>query len=575
MNLDSFTADAHIESGGTDLALTPHFLDVAVDAITASKTNPRKHFDADAMKELAESMRTHGLAQPILLRPLTVSRMDGSGRNKPSTDRFELVAGERRLRAARTLAWPTIPAIVRPLTDLQALELQVIENLQRADLHPLEEAEGYERLMKKHGFTVDDLVARVGKSKSYVYQRLKLTALSLKARKAFYAGTIDATQAVLVARIPHEKLQDLAVKEIDGQEMSYRQAAEFVQRRFMLRLADAPFKTDDAALYPQAGPCTTCPKRTGNQPELFGDVKSADVCTDPNCFDVKRNAAAKLKIEAARAVGAKVIEGKAAKDILPYEHGGIYGGYARLDHATEWIGDKNVDLAKVAKKVGIAPAIVVSPHNGEPIEVIDRDAVIRAGRAAGEIAPNARASSSRPSEEAERQKKAKIETAARMRLLRATTAAAAGQLTSLDWREIAAWIVLNCLDHDARKRLCALREWDKSWAEYGAGLALLQGHMTMMSDAELALLIFDCHLIGEVYKAPWSDGKAERLFGAAARHGLDAAALVKTAKAELGPKKKAPPAKKTVTKKASAPKAPARKRADREPAKVATTTEAT
>lgn len=562
--LDTAGGEPQIESGN-EVVSAPQLLNVDLAAIALSKTNPRKHFDAAALVELASSMETHGLAQPVLLRPQMVSRMDGSGRNKPSADRFELVAGERRLRAAKQLGWPTIPAVVRPLTDLQALELQVVENLQREDLHPLEEAEGYEQLMKRHGFTVEDLVAKVGKSKSYVYQRLKLTSLSPKARKAFYAGTIEATQAVLIARIPHAKLQDQAVKEIDGRAMSYRQAAEFVQQRFMLRLDKAPFSTSDAELFPLAGPCTTCPKRTGNQPELFGDVKSADVCTDPNCFDAKRDLARKAKLDAARAAGTKVIEGKAAKVIFPYEHGlSAQGGFARVDHATEWLGDKHVDLAKVAKKVGITPTIVVNPHNGEPIEVLERAAVIRAGRASGEIAPSAQTALSNG--EAERQKKAKIETAARMKLLQATTTAASNSLTSLDWREIATWIVLNCLDYDTIKRLCALREWDKSWGEHGPGRALLLGHITMMSDAELALLIFDCHLVGEVYRAPWSDNKGERLIAAAKRHGLDPAAQLKAAIAELTPKKKVP------AKKSAAPKAAA-KAAKKKPAASTSTAE--
>lgn len=540
--LDTTGGEPQIASG-REAGWASQLINVELAEITPSKTNPRKHFDAATLAELASSMETHGLAQPVLLRPVLL------------TNSFELVAGERRLRAAKQLGWPTIPAIVRSLTDLQALELQVVENLQREDLHPLEEAEGYEQLMKRHGFTVDDLVSKVGKSKSYVYQRLKLTALSPKARKAFYAGSIEATQAVLIARIPHAKLQDQAVKEIDGQAMSYRQAAEFVQQRFMLRLDKAPFSTADAELFPSAGPCTTCPKRTGNQPELFGDVKSADVCTDPNCFDAKRDLARKAKLDVARAAGTKVIEGKEAKDIFPYEHAyGPQGGFARLDNATEWFGDKRVDLAKIAKKVGITPTIVVNPHNGEPVEVLERAAVIRAGRAAGEIAPSTQ-TAARSNGEAERQKKAKIETAARMKLLRATTAAASGKLTSLDWREIATWIVFNCLDFDTLKRLCALREWDQSWVEHGQGRALLSGHITMMSDSELALLIFDCHLVGEVYNAAWSDNKGERLMAAAKRHGLDPAAQLKAAIAELTPKKKVP------TKKAAAPKASAKKAA--------------
>lgn len=152
---------------------TPNSL--ALEAIVASKTNPRKHFDAAALKELAESIAKHGVLQAILVRP---NGADG---------KFELVAGERRWRAAKLAQLDRIPVTVRELSDTEALELQVVENLQRTDLHPLEEAEGYESLMKcQHAdgrtYTADEIAAKVGKSRSYVYSRLKYTALCKEAR---------------------------------------------------------------------------------------------------------------------------------------------------------------------------------------------------------------------------------------------------------------------------------------------------------------------------------------------------------------------------------------------------------
>lgn len=304
---------------------------IPLAAIVPSKTNPRKNFDKVALGELEASIRKHDVIQPILVRP------NGS----PET--FELVAGERRFRAAKAAGLKDIPATVRALSDGEAIEIQVIENLQRSDLHPLEEAEGYEALMKcprpnGEPYTADEIAAKVGKSRSYIYGRLKLTALSANGRKALYAGFIDPSRALLLARIPGVQLQDKALLEIlnlksiedlePGQDedeedfrprpMSYRDAADHVQWQYTLQLKVAPFKTADAGLVPSAGACTTCPKRSGNQPELFADIESADVCTDPSCFAAKRDAHLEQLAKSAADKGKKVVSPNAR-------------GYLRLD----------------------------------------------------------------------------------------------------------------------------------------------------------------------------------------------------------------------------------------------------
>lgn len=309
---------------------------IRVDAIAASKTNPRKHFDKAALQELAESIAKHGVLQPILVRP---NGSDGT---------YELVAGERRWRAAKIAQLERIPATVRELTDAEVLEIQVVENLQRADLHPLEEAEGYEALMKcQHAdgraYTADEIAAKVGKSKSYVYQRLKLTALTEKSRETFYAGRLDASRALLIARIPAD-LQAKAIAEILGdpknewsRDLSFREARDRLHREFMLDLGKPPF--DVKAIYfagktsaqPIGTPCGECPKRTGNQPELFEDVKSGDVCTDPACFAAKTAAHIEKVAEEKRAKGQTVLTGNDAKAVLPNGYGPAKGGYTRLD----------------------------------------------------------------------------------------------------------------------------------------------------------------------------------------------------------------------------------------------------
>jgi ParB/RepB/Spo0J family partition protein len=254
--------------------------------IRISRTN-RKRFNQAKLSELAASILSKGLAQPILIRPVTPTA------DEPQS--FEIVAGERRFRACIIAGLSVIPAFCRNLSDQEALELQILENLQRDNPHPLEEAEGYERLMMKHGYTADQLVDKLNKSRSYVYGRLKLCALNLEVRELFLDNEehLQASTALLIARIPLAKLQTKALNEIlrpngrvDDEPMSYRKAKEWLQQNYMLDLRKAIFLTDDAKLVKTAGNCNKCPKRAGNQPEVFEGV-DANVCTDPECFKEK------------------------------------------------------------------------------------------------------------------------------------------------------------------------------------------------------------------------------------------------------------------------------------------------
>lgn len=278
----------------------PHFGNIPLSCVFPSKTNPRKHFDESALAELAKSIKQHGVAQPILVRPLPTT--------ETQIDCVEIVAGERRYRASKLAGRETIPAIVRDMTDAEALEIQVIENLQRQDVHPIEEAEGYEQLMKQHGYTADQLAEKVGKSRSYIYGRLKFCALAPATREAFFDGKLSASTALLIARIPSLQLQELATAELTDEDdpLSYRQACEYLQQRYMLDLSRAPFSQTDAKLVSAAGSCQACPKRTGNQPELYADVKRADICTDPDCFAVKRIAHGQKAIAQAKKKGIPV-----------------------------------------------------------------------------------------------------------------------------------------------------------------------------------------------------------------------------------------------------------------------------
>ena len=172
---------------------------------TAVQERRRTHYDAAALKDLAENIKAVQVIEPIIVRPK---------RGGEHTETFEIVAGERRWRASREAGLDTIPAIVRALDDSQVLEIQLVENLHREGLHELEEAEGYEILMQQHHYDIEQLSAKIGRSRAYVYARLKLLALDKKSREAFYGGKLTAATALLLARIPVPALQQDALKAI-------------------------------------------------------------------------------------------------------------------------------------------------------------------------------------------------------------------------------------------------------------------------------------------------------------------------------------------------------------------------
>jgi len=158
--------------------------DLAPGQMRPSPTNPRKTFTG--LDELGASLIEKGVIVPVLVRPTPTAAK--------AKEPYELVCGERRWRAATKAKLTTIPAVVCDLSDREVLEIQLVENLQRVDVHPLEEADGYEELLEKHGYDVDGIAAKTGKSKAYIYARLKLGALAPGPRVEFLQGRISASR---------------------------------------------------------------------------------------------------------------------------------------------------------------------------------------------------------------------------------------------------------------------------------------------------------------------------------------------------------------------------------------------
>lgn len=382
------TTDTHDTTTPPAPDASPQMAMVKVALIEESTTNPRKTFDATKLQELADSIKASGVHQPILLRPLPGHRVPetwGWRRQGAPLPAYELVAGARRLRACKLANVAEVPAMIRELTDAQALEIQVIENLQREDVTELEEAEGYEVLMRQGNLNADQVGAKIGKSRSYVYARLKVLDLCQQGRQALREGTIDFSRGLLIARIPDEALQ---IKALDfctspdwqGDMPGYRECARYVQDEFMLRLDKARFNVADATLVPDAGSCKDCTKRTGANPDLFADVKSADVCTSPACYHAKEQAHAALMVEQAQAKGITVIAGKEAQELHIGGYQPKLKGYKRLDSAEDSPTDQPLRkiIGAQMEAEGIKPVQIEHARKpGELIDALPNEVVLR------------------------------------------------------------------------------------------------------------------------------------------------------------------------------------------------------
>jgi ParB/RepB/Spo0J family partition protein len=309
----------------------------------------RTNFDPAAIAQLADSIKQQGILQPLVVRPRAKERGVHAASPHPN-DQYEIVCGERRWRASKGIL-ENIPCIVRDLTDLDVAKIQLIENLQREGLDELDEARGFQTLREQHKLDIDQIAHSVQKKRTYVYARLKLTILPQYLQDALRTHQINASVALLLARIPDPAAQKQAAEHLlEGKTQwdpstqtnptvpySEREASAFIAKNFMIRLKGAPFDTKDTLLLPKAGNCDNCPHRTGNilkdilgKPEgkergvhaaspspnptddpgldLATLKKATDVCTKPACYHAKKDATWKAKAEAAHKLGQTTID---------------------------------------------------------------------------------------------------------------------------------------------------------------------------------------------------------------------------------------------------------------------------
>ena len=258
--------------------------EIALHQIHPSPMNPRKTFNEDALRELADNIRKQGLLQPITVRPTV---MDGT------QQQYEIVCGERRYRALSLLNSVFVPCIVREMTDDEAFDAMITENLQRKDVDPIEEAVAF-RLLSERGIKADELAARFGKSVRYIQDRIRLSQLKEPLCQAVSAGKITLRGGYLLARLKEDDQQAFIDDEYD-EEYDYTTSdiEEWLDRHFR-NLWRAPFH-DGETLKEAWNPdgklirrCMNCEGNTCNHGCLFADMKTEEPqCIDEVCYSRK------------------------------------------------------------------------------------------------------------------------------------------------------------------------------------------------------------------------------------------------------------------------------------------------
>lgn len=188
---------------------------VAIDQLRSNPYQPRKTFDEEALKELASSIKEHGVIQPIIV--------------KKSIKGFEIVAGERRVKASKLLNKETIPAIVRDFTDTEMMEIALLENLQREDLNPLEEAEAYQRLLTNLNLTQEQLARRVGKSRSHITNILGILSLSNQVKNLIKENKLTMSHARAISKLEDVNEQNKLAQAIINNDLSVRDIEEITK----------------------------------------------------------------------------------------------------------------------------------------------------------------------------------------------------------------------------------------------------------------------------------------------------------------------------------------------------------
>ena len=481
---------------------------VPIAALVESPSNPRQSWDEVALAELTESVKAQGIIEPIIVRPL-----------KGKKDKYEIVCGSRRYRAAKAAGLKVVPALTRSLNDREVLEIQVVENQQRQDVHPMEEAQGYARLRDDHKVAVPEIAKQIGMSVAHVYARLKLAALGGKCKKAFLANTITAGHAILLARLAPDMQSVVEERGLWHERgvvpRSVRDLQGFIDSQLRRKLSKAAWKLDEEVA--DLPVCGTCPYNSSNDP---GNPEDG-TCLDRRCYEDKLDAVIAKAREEAEAAGEPLVPVTDAR-------------YTHLDGVVPAIDYKVVRAQDAKKMKGVERAIHVAGDSKGKQQFIKR--VTAASKPARE-----KSLRELQEEEAERERKAcnkgrKLAFAEVVTNLWNETVdgtAKAELLTKLiDFCATAAFtktFTQNLYDSTARRH--DLLPADEK-LEMGAGCSLVGKHLRSLNVQQKLAFLAEAYAQHSVALSKYEGGQADRLTELAKIAGVNVKQYEKEAMAE-------------------------------------------
>ena len=318
---------------------------VPLNQLKENPKNPRKTFDG--IDDLAASIKQMGQIVPGLARP-----------HPTEPGAFELVAGHRRFRACVAAGVEEFRVVIKEMDGATALKVMLVENGQRADVPPLEEAESYRQLRDEHGIGVAQIAVDVGRSEAHVYQRLKLCDLVPGVQALLRDGNLQLRSALLFARLD-ESAQLQALKAVtsrfeflieEGAVLNHKEIDHFVLLGSR-KLMHARWPLDDKELVPSAGSCLACVKRTHAQAQLFqiGDTDSKDACLDSACWQGKVAAQADKDLAAAFEQGQELIDPKDAKTLFGFG-GEPVAGWIDIEQHLVWSIERQYDMTTAERE---------------------------------------------------------------------------------------------------------------------------------------------------------------------------------------------------------------------------------
>lgn len=485
------------------------------------KWNVRKDNDKAQQEELNASVKEKGILQAITVRP------------SKNGERYEIIAGSRRLEAARAAGLTHIAATVREADDQEAREMNIVENLQREDLHPMEAAQGLSELLRhaasgKQSAAAgsEDLAKKLGKPVRWVRRALKLLDLRPEWQKIFEQRKIGVEVAELVSRHTADDQWKIWKEYDNGSNVgSVRDLKEWIEENLMLDLRRAPFDTEDPKLlekfgkvYKGWGACTGCQFRSGNKSDLFGDVKG-DICARGACYHEKVGAMTDIKMEVAAKAGRKLIPIATESHRKP----------AGVPFAQTYSSD--VKLVTKGSCSHAEEAIVVHAWSGEsnPHERLGATTFICREKTCRTHFGGGRRGSTGKMTEGEKKKRAsiilanKVDRAARTKVFASLLEKAAQGSNSARLQFLVGEIYDRFARHDDATAIFAVKGWPKGGGRFSK--PRIEPHLKTIKDPADLFALLVMIPIAEEYNPEYSNGRTTRLARFCKAFGVDMKAI--------------------------------------------------